>query len=58
MLASNVILSRKDKLLAIFFILRLFIFFVVPMDRHRSVEKVRRKYTIGDALATVAAASC
>ena len=52
--------SRKDKLLAIFFILAalLIIFLWVPMDTGTGlVEKVRRKYTIGDALApTVAAA--
>ena len=45
---------RKDKLLAIFFTLAaLFIIFVwVPMDTGTGlVEKVRRKYTIGDALA-------
>ena len=46
--------SQKDKLLAIFFILAaiLIIFIWVPMDTGSGlVEKVRRKYTIGDALA-------
>ena len=49
---------RKDKLLAIFFTLAaLFIIFVwVPMDTGTGlVEKVRRKYTIGDALAPTVA---
>ena len=49
---------RKDKLLAIFFTLAaLFIIFVwVPMDTGTAlVEKVRRKYTIGDALAPTVA---
>ena len=49
---------RKDKLLAIFFALAaLFIIFVwVPMDTGTGlVEKVRRKYTIGDALAPTVA---
>ena len=52
--------SRKDKLLAIFFVITalLIIFIWVPMDTGTGlVEKVRRKYTIGDALApTVAGA--
>lgn len=46
--------SKKDKLLAIFFILAalLIVFVWVPMDTGTGlVEKVRRKYTIGDALA-------
>ena len=50
--------SRKDKLLAIFFILAalLIIFIWVPMDTGTGlVEKVRRKYTIGDALAPTVA---
>ena len=50
--------KRKDKLLAIFFILAaLFIIFIwVPMDTGTGlVEKVRRKYTIGDALAPTVA---
>lgn len=49
---------RKDKLLAIFFTLAaLFIIFVwVPLDTGTGlVEKVRRKYTIGDALAPTVA---
>ena len=49
---------RKDKLLAIFFTLAaLFIIFVwVPMDTGTGLfEKVRRKYTIGDALAPTVA---
>ena len=52
--------SRKDKLLAIFFVITalLIIFIWVPMDTGTGlVEKVRRKYSIGDALApTVAGA--
>lgn len=52
--------SQKDKLLAIFFIMAalLIIFIWVPMDTGTGlVEKVRRKYVIGDALApTVAGA--
>ena len=58
MLASNGSYPRKDKLLAIFFALAaLFIIFVwVPMDTGTGlVEKVRRKYTIGDALAPTVA---
>ena len=50
--------SQKDKLLAIFFILTalLIIFIWVPMDTGTAlVEKVRRKYTIGDALAPTVA---